>query len=208
MRPHRITWESCPAGSQPPPKGRRPQLIGSLVDTHKERLVLLKPVRVWRGVEVWLSNLEKEMRHALRASFAEAKSSKKNRKLTTCAQVALLVQRVKWTRDVEFAIDASLKRNDLSAWDDLAAAYKQDAKEKAEILRSPHVADDVSRASRSKNEVLLLVALQHRECITSLKEYAQHIKSDQDWCWQSLLRFYATDKKKKKKADDEDEDDP
>ena len=87
----------------------------------------------------------------------------KKRTLTTCAQVALLVQRVKWTRDVEFAIDASLKRNDLSAWDDLAATYKQDAKEKAEILRSPHVADDVSRASRSKNEVLLLVALQHRE---------------------------------------------
>ena len=84
-------------------------------------------------MEVWLSNLEKEMRHALRASFAEAKSSKRRGKVTTCAQVALLVQRVKWTRDVEFAIDASLKRNDLSAWDDLYTAYKQDAKEKAEV---------------------------------------------------------------------------
>ena len=189
---------------------RRPQLVGSLVDTHRERLVLLNPVRVWKGVEVWLGHLEREMRAALRASFAEARAAKK-RSATHCAQVVLLVQRVNFTRDVEFAIEASQKRGDLSAWDDLSSRYHQDAIGKATNLRTPHESDDASRAARSKNEALLLVALQHRECVSSLKDASKHITSLDDWCWQSVLRFYAADpkkKKKKKKGADDDGDDP
>ena len=39
-----------------------PQKIGALVDAHGERLVLAAPVEVYGGVEVWLQELEREMR--------------------------------------------------------------------------------------------------------------------------------------------------
>ncbi|KAH8052077.1 hypothetical protein JL721_10956 [Aureococcus anophagefferens] len=105
---------------------QKPQKIGALVDAHGERLILPNPVEVYGGVEVWLRELEREMREALRASFAavvrrqrqEKKRSKRRTSRSPEAvapcQITLLCERMRWTEDVGDALSTSFRQGPAS----------------------------------------------------------------------------------------------
>ena len=191
---------------------QKPQKIGALVDAHGERLILPNPVEVYGGVEVWLRELEREMREALRASFAavarrrrqEKKRSKRRTSRSPEAvapcQITLLCERMRWTEDVGDALSTSFRRGSCEPCDECFAKYRDEAGRKARAIREgavrlapgeepPEFRDD-ERARRSGDEALVLLALQHRDVADDVARAAPHMKGLDDYAWQSKLRFY------------------
>ncbi|KAK7254865.1 hypothetical protein SO694_00135063, partial [Aureococcus anophagefferens] len=191
---------------------QKPQKIGALVDAHGERLILPNPVEVYGGVEVWLRELEREMREALRASFAavvrrqrqEKKRSKRRTSRSPEAvapcQITLLCERMRWTEDVGDALSTSFRRGSCEPCDECFAKYRDEAERKARAIREgavrlapgeepPEFRDD-ERARRSGDEALVLLALQHRDVADDVARAAPHMRGLDDYAWQSKLRFY------------------
>ncbi|XP_063823750.1 cytoplasmic dynein 2 heavy chain 1-like [Ostrinia nubilalis] len=151
--------------------------ITALCSQYDETLQLDHPVDIDCPVEIWLKNLESEMRSSLQNMILKCvvtSSLQDQDPFTLPAQILCLAQNVRFTEQAERAITA-----------------KELHKLKANIEKenSYYAAADIEDESeRYKKQALILQCAHYMVVVQSLID--SNVVSTSDWLWQKQLRFY------------------
>ncbi|XP_028177643.1 cytoplasmic dynein 2 heavy chain 1-like [Ostrinia furnacalis] len=151
--------------------------ITALCSQYDETLQLDHPVDIDCPVEIWLKNLESEMRSSLQNMILKcvvASSLQDQDPFTLPAQILCLAQNVRFTEQAERAITS-----------------KELHKLKANIEKenSYYAAADIEDESeRYKKQALILQCAHYMVVVQSLID--SNVVSTSDWLWQKQLRFY------------------
>lgn len=149
--------------------------IVAMNSSHGERVQLNKPILITEKVEMWMSNLDREMNATLESLLFECAESSEFDLLRFPEQILCLSASINFTQKCEDAIRSS-------ALQSLHMQLKSQLKNYTTI----EVFDDIVLEMKTKS--LILDLIHHIDIVEQL--LAASTTSTEDWTWQRQLRFY------------------
>ncbi|CAF4954820.1 unnamed protein product [Pieris macdunnoughi] len=148
--------------------------ITTLCSHYDETFKLDRPVDIDCAVEIWLKNLEDEIRASLKSLTLNCISGNSSLDLFSLpTQIMCLAQNIRFTEQAEKAITSRELRI---------------LKENIEKENDSYTSDFEDEAEKFKKQALILQCAYYKEVVAALIE--NNVVSTSDWVWQKQLRFY------------------